>query len=251
MDQDLRDRLLAMDTMGVFEVMSHYLDRVGHQLQQARTTHSDGPGAAWIDAQLGALREFGEQVPFENHAMTDAIAIANRWSDAAAQVLAALPQPKADSDLVTVVVTPDEVAACSSGRVLELLTMLLESTARARIRQGVLDLRISGYDTHPDELSEIPEVRTYIQQLSREFPYWLFFASTETSSLQMIALCHLPPGLTDNEKRAQYPLRLHDLLMGRWIPALNQVADFAGLTPEELRELSDRAIGYFSTTASA
>ncbi|CRK51702.1 hypothetical protein RHCRD62_30366 [Rhodococcus sp. RD6.2] len=250
MDQDLRDRLLAMDTMAVFEVMSHYLDRVGHQLQQARTTHSDGLGAAWIEAQLGALRDFGEQVPFENESMADATAIASRWSTAAAEVLAALPKPEADPDLLTVVVTPDEVAACSTGPVLGLLTMLLESPARARSRQGVLDLRISGYDTHPAELSEIPEVRTYIQQLGREFPYWLYFASTKSSSLQMIALCHLPPGLTKNEKRAQFPIRLHDLLMGRWIPALNEMAEFAGLAPEVLREVSDRAIGYFSTTAA-
>lgn len=209
----------------------------------------------WITGQLVVLREFADREWFDRDSVIDAIDIAAAVPETVTLVLgdqmqAMREQLRPQPDLLTVVVERSEVEAPDTRRVASLLRELMASPAQARRRQGTLDLRIAGYDTHPNELFEIPEVRTYIQQLSREFPYWLYFASTKSSSLQMIALCHLPPGLTKNEKRAQFPIRLHDLLMGRWIPALNEMADFAGLAPEELRELSDRAIGYFSTTAA-
>lgn len=256
MDRDLRVQLSTVDEVDLERYLSRYIERALHSLAEAGELLPEVSAAGtWITGQLVVLREFAGREWFDRENIIDAIEIAAAVPETVTLVLgdqmqAMRDQLRPQSDLLTVVVERSEVESRDTRRVAGLLRDLMASTAQARQWQGALDLRIAGYDTHPEELFEILEVRTYIQQLSREFPYWLYFASTKSSSLQMIALCHLPSGLTGDEKRAQFPLRLHDLLMGRWIPALNEIADFAGLAPEELRAVSDRAIDYFSITAA-
>ncbi|WP_157101587.1 hypothetical protein [Nocardia shimofusensis] len=129
---------------------------------------------------------------------------------------------------------------------LDVLSAVLTSPTQARRAMGAVDLAIHGYDHTPTELFEMDLVRSFVRHLDEAFPYWLFFSSLHSASLQMIALCFLPPFLTDEGKRQHFGPRLNDLLLKRWIPALNQMAEYVGLTDTELRDRSDAAIDYFT-----
>ncbi|MEU0502026.1 caspase family protein [Nocardia sp. NPDC005998] len=129
---------------------------------------------------------------------------------------------------------------------LRVLQRLVSSREFARAAQGILDLRIDGYDDTDAELFEIESVRAFIQALDEKFPYWLFFSSVHTSSLQMIAWCFLPPFLNEEGKKRHFQPRLAQLLTNRWVPALNWVAAYAGLDDAEHRARSDEALGYFA-----
>ncbi|MGY1868208.1 MULTISPECIES: caspase family protein [Nocardia] len=149
-------------------------------------------------------------------------------------------------DSLHLVVARTDIESGDIEPTLRVLQRLLSSTEHARDAQGILDLRIDGYNDTGDELFEIESVRAFIYALDEHFPYWLFFSSTHTSSLQMIALCFLPPFLTAEGKKRHFPPRLAQLLTNRWIPALNDVAAYAGLDDAQLRARSDEALGYFA-----
>lgn len=107
-----------------------------------------------------------------------------------------------------------------------------------------MDLRFSGHDEDVEELFEVAGVRSFIQQLDVEFPYWLYYMSKETNALQAVILSFLPPFLTAEAKAVEFPKRLEQLLTRRWIPALNAIADFAGLEDDEVDLLTDQAVDY-------
>lgn len=54
---------------------------------------------------------------------------------------------------------------------------------------GRIVLVIDGFDTDPRELFEIPEVRRYVKSLDELWPYWYFFLSQASESIQMVESC--------------------------------------------------------------
>lgn len=114
-----------------------------------------------------------------------------------------------------------------------------------------MDLRIGGYDDDPWELFELEDVRAFVLALDLEFPYWLYFSSVHTTSLRMLALCFLPPFLTDEGRKKHFSEDLDSLLERRWIPALEQISSFAQDSQAEFSEILDAAVRYFHGPASA
>lgn len=55
--------------------------------------------------------------------------------------------------------------------------------------KGRLSLVISGYDTDPRELFEIPAVCRYLRELDKEWPFWLFFLNQVDESIKVVAMC--------------------------------------------------------------
>lgn len=111
---------------------------------------------------------------------------------------------------------------------------------------GTVNVVIDGYDHTRTDWFEIESVRTFIHCLDQEFPYWLFVCSLHTTSLQKIAKCFLPPFLTEDEQREQFPAQLNDLLSERWLPALREVADVLDMTEPELHSRADAAASYLT-----
>jgi hypothetical protein len=161
-----------------------------------------------------------------------------------------VPDQPSSSD-VTLIVPRTDVQACDVGPTVAVLQPFLSDPNRARSLQGTLDLRIGGYDDDPCELFELEDVRAFVHALDLEFPYWLYFSSVHTTSLRMIALCFLPPFLTDEGKREHFSEGLDSLLERRWIPALEQVASFAQHPQADFTQILDAAVGYFRRPASS
>ena len=124
------------------------------------------------------------------------------------------------------------------------LELLLRSPESARAYMERVDIAFAGYDENTRALDEIPMVRDYVRKLDEQFPFWLFFLSKHMLGLQCIIFCHLLPFLTAKGKAEHHPKQLQNLLLKRWFPAMNQVAEFAGLSEEEVDALTDRVLMY-------
>jgi hypothetical protein len=144
------------------------------------------------------------------------------------------------------VISRQQVESLDTADALRFLNGLLATPEVARSYMERVDILFHGYDEIRWELFEIPEVRNYVYQLDEKFPYWLFFLSKQHLGLQAIMHCFLPPFLTEEAKLKIHPEELQDLLLKRWFPAMNHVCAFAGISEEQNRLLSDRAIAYFT-----
>lgn len=151
---------------------------------------------------------------------------------------------KTPIDMICVVVSRDEIMRQDTAPALSTLKKLLASPEVARTYKERVDLAIDGYNDDVRELDEIPEVRQFIQSLDSKFPFWLFFLSKYSLGLQCVVFCHLLPGLTDSAKAIRHPRQLEELLTKRWFPALNQIAEYAGISEAELERMSDRLFLY-------
>jgi hypothetical protein len=147
-------------------------------------------------------------------------------------------------DFVTIVVSREEVVALDTTPALSALRVLIASPVTAKQWFERVDLSVDGYNHVADELFEIPDVRNYIQKLDDEFPYWLYFLSKRHLGLQCIAHCFLPPFLTPEAKAIHYPAKLDELLSMRWLPAMNQICEWTGMSEQRIEELTDRSARY-------
>ena len=91
-------------------------------------------------------------------------------------------------DFLFVVVGREDVEACGPTEVLGTLNKLTANKVTAVKFMGKVDIRVHGYDHDPRELFEIPEVRMFFSKLDQQFPFWLFFLSTDTEALKLLAL---------------------------------------------------------------
>ena len=149
------------------------------------------------------------------------------------------------SDPLLIIVSKDEILAEDVSPALNTLKTLTSSPAMAQKYRENVDLSFSGYDSHPSEVFEIPEIRNYVQKLDGQFPFWLYFLSKKFLGLQALILCLLPP-VNEEAKKRIYPEMVNDLLNKRWFPALNQIGDFVGMSEIENKAITERAIRYIT-----
>jgi hypothetical protein len=143
-----------------------------------------------------------------------------------------------------IVITREEVEAQDISSTLAALGSLIKSPQPASNSFERIDIAFHGYNDTTEELFEIEEVRTFVQALDEQFPYWLYFLNKSGAGLQCIAYCFLPPFLTDEGKQRYFPERLNDLLIRRWFPAMNQICEWTEFTEEQIESLSDRSVNY-------
>ncbi len=147
-------------------------------------------------------------------------------------------------DPLCIVVSRENVESANIEPVLEALKSLIKSPQIARANMEKVDIAFDGYNYDNRELDEIEEVRNYVFDLDDKFPYWLFFLSKNLSGLHIILRCSLLPYLTDEAIAEMHPKQIQDLLTKRWLPALYQVSEFAGLSESEDHDLMDRSLTY-------
>jgi hypothetical protein len=148
------------------------------------------------------------------------------------------------ADPLVIVVSKDEIMRSDIGPALNVLKSLFSAPEIARYYKERVDINFDGYNDDPRELEEIEEVREYVQKLDQQFPFWLFFLSKHMLGLQCIIFCHLLPFLTDAAKAERHPRQLEELLLKRWLPAMNEVGEFIGISDKELLAMTERVMTY-------
>ncbi len=144
------------------------------------------------------------------------------------------------------VISREEVESSNTTRVLEFLSQFTKDPRAARAYREQIDISFFGYDDVDTELGDIPQVREFVHLLDSQFPYWLFLLTKGGLGLQCILYCFLLPHLTDAGKAEHHPKQLEQLLVNRWFPAMNAISEFAGLSEDEIEDLTNRAIRYFT-----
>ena len=149
-------------------------------------------------------------------------------------------------DPFIIVVSRDEVEGRVAPSSVDAFRSCLSSPERALSFFEKLDVAFHGYDNDSRELFEIPEVRTFVNELDDQFPFWLFFLTKSGVGLQCIMLCLMPPYLTDEARRRIHPERLDDLLSKRWFPAMNHICKYVSFTERKIESLSNSVVDYFT-----
>lgn len=116
--------------------------------------------------------------------------------------------------------------------------------------QGKLLIAIEGYDDDSREVYAIPEARRFYQHLHDVFPAWLYFINLQTDNLKAMQTCLLA-SLTsikrDGSAQVQVvsdPVELIRLI-GRQFMSMNVMCERAGMTEEEIYNLSRDVFHYF------
>ena len=147
-------------------------------------------------------------------------------------------------DHVSIAVPREEVEAGDLSTTLSMLAPLVHSRSTAQNFRERVAIYFDGYNETRDELFEIVEVRNFVQALDARFPYWLYFLDKSAPSFDVIWRCYMPPFLTREAKAREFPERLHELLTKWWIPAMNDVCNFVGMSDDEADALLDRSVLY-------
>lgn len=148
-------------------------------------------------------------------------------------------------DPLIVVVSRQDVEEKQIEPTLRVLSRLLTDVSTVREYRERVDIAFHGYDGDSREPFEIPEVRRFVARLDDSFPYWLYFLSRESTGLQALAFCFLPPYLTQQAQRTIWPQRLTELVERRWAPALTDLAAKAGWSEADVDQLLATAGHYF------
>ena len=132
-------------------------------------------------------------------------------------------------DQLVIVISRDDVRAGRFEATLSNLNRLIESDENIRRYEERVEVTFHGYDTHPDEVFEIAEVRNFVYELDERFLHWLYFLTKEGTGLQALAFCFIPSPLTREAERKVWPDRLDKLLENRWMPALVMLCEEVGM----------------------
>ena len=102
------------------------------------------------------------------------------------------PDISQQSDYIVLQISQEAIQNCDTSEYVTLLygaTGSLQSFEAAFQRYVFL---ISGYDDDPRELYQIPEVVSFIKDLNRKLPFWLYFVNTGDKrffSWMIVCLC--------------------------------------------------------------
>jgi hypothetical protein len=93
------------------------------------------------------------------------------------------------ADSLSVVIDRKDVEASNVGPAFAVLKRLLQDRQTVEAFRGRLDLGFHGYDDDSRELYEIDEVRRFVAELDKKFPFWLYFLNLYSGTLALIHLC--------------------------------------------------------------
>ena len=83
-------------------------------------------------------------------------------------------------------ITRVEIETKNIASALERLHVLTDSLKNVLLYKESMAFQISGYDSDPRELPEIPEVRSFFCRLTAEWPHWLWFLARGSGSIPLL-----------------------------------------------------------------
>ncbi len=147
----------------------------------------------------------------------------------------------------------DSVLACNVSKFLATFDITrIAAAGKLRELRGILHLAISGWDDDPRSLHEVPEVRTFVQELDRKFPFLAYAATTQTETLRIMSLCLVPMSMTQRSSvepeafKATYDTREYREILDRWFKNFDHACVLARtFTLREHAQVSIELANYF------
>lgn len=107
----------------------------------------------------------------------------------------------------------------------------IQAAGKLRELRGVVHLTFRGWDDDPRALHEISEVRAFVEELDRQFPFLAYVTTTKTEVLRIMALCLVPNSVTarlGNEQTdqfaASYNIQAYHEVLTRWFKSFDEIA---------------------------
>ena len=147
-------------------------------------------------------------------------------------------------DWLGVAVSRSDVENGDISATLGTLSDLLDTDATVRSFRGRVNVSFDGFNDDPREIYEIPEIRRFCAELDARFPYWLYFLSTEDSSLKMMTFC-----LCRVEKQGAGLVMVNNTDLGQFLyshfAAMNELFRRHSLDEATNRAISDTVLKHF------
>jgi len=152
---------------------------------------------------------------------------------------------------VTLIVFPRDVVERNDvAQALATLRPLAASPGQARAHRGAVEFVFEGFDDDARELHRIPAVRRFVQELDRQWPYWLYYGAKTGDTLAVIMLCLLDGHVARREPgRVGYAIdgeQLRAMLL-RLFAGSNDLYDRLGLDEDDNARLTEEVIGYVTS----
>ncbi len=157
-----------------------------------------------------------------------------------------MPTPRVDLrrgvvEPVVLMLSRREVEAGDVLPVVNRLLALLSTPEAIWHYRGQMALVIDGYNDDPRELVDIGEVRAFLRELDRHWPYWAYFFNQVDDSIKLFASClcgsNYPGGglvEIDHEKLGQF--------LARGFAAVNSLFNDHSFPEDELEAMSNGVI---------
>ena len=105
-----------------------------------------------------------------------------------------MPAPRLDLrrgvvDPVVLMISRQDVEAGDVLPAVDRLHALLNTPEAIWRYRGQMALAVNGYNDDPRELVDIAEVRTFLRELDRHWPYWAFFFNQLDGSITLLVAC--------------------------------------------------------------
>ncbi len=109
----------------------------------------------------------------------------------------------------------------------------IQAAGKLKELRGIVHLVFRGWDEDPRALHEIPEVRAFVEELDRQFPYLAYITTTQTEVLRIMALCLVPNSVTarlgENPGQfvrfaASYNVQAYHQVLTRWFQSVDEIA---------------------------
>lgn len=154
--------------------------------------------------------------------------------------------------LIRIALSHEEIIARNTTAVTALLDPDRLTAAELRILQGRVTIGLDSAlpATGRKALFEVGEVRSFCDQLKRDFPYWFFYLRLDIACLWILTASVLPRlvvirNAKSAERVTRYDLADMRVFIDRFLPATRSICKSAGLTTEEYRSLMKRVRKYY------
>ncbi len=106
-----------------------------------------------------------------------------------------------------------------------------------------MSLVVEGYDSDPRELVDIPEVRAFLRDFAKAWPYWTFFFNLVDESIMLLQSCvcgtEFPGGgqvVIDIDKLGPF--------MMDGFEGMNELFEKFGFSDKDLMQMTDNLVEY-------
>lgn len=152
--------------------------------------------------------------------------------------------------IIVFAISKEEIEAGDISRFLAMFRPAQMSSQYLRDLFACVSFTVSGYDNSAEELYLISKVRTYFQQVHKEWPCWLFYAELLSPCLRMVMLSILPDICAKQQSGGQSTLVTYNAqqlchFLRDSVPVLERLSTMAGLAEAEIEQRTRELLCYF------
>ncbi len=138
---------------------------------------------------------------------------------------------------VLLMISRRQVEEADIASVLVSLKPFMATREDAWLYRGQMVLSVDGYNDDPRELVDIVEVRAFLRELERQWPYWAFFFNQVDDSVKLLASCVCG---TSFPGRGAVEIDAYKLgnFLNRAYAGMNSIFDKHGFPENELESMS-------------